>query len=104
MDKRPGVPEMEALLEGFAIAHPDEELVVQCQDLAYPVACDVARRVAGRLKRSISVSLKTYERPDDRGMSPVLEPMTGTRWRLLVAGEPMTEGTVQPYEDGEQPE
>lgn len=89
MDQRPGVPELRALLDGFATAHPDARLVVQAGDLAYPVARDVARLVAGGLGRGITVALV-----NDRG----------TAWRLLVDGEEMTGGTVQPYEDGSQPE
>ena len=104
MDQRPGVPELRALLDGFATAHPDARLVVQAQDLAYAVVRDVAMGSARVLGRAISVSLVTHTRPDDRGMSPVVEPMTGTRWRLLVDGELVTEGTVQPYEDDTQPE
>lgn len=89
MDTRPGVPEMRALLDGFGQAHPDEELVVQAGDLAYPVARETARLVAGGLKRIISVAMI-----GNRGAS----------WRLLVNGEEVTGGTVQPYEDETQPE
>lgn len=86
---RPGVPEMDGLLAEFGGSYPDDDLVVQAGDLAYPVARDVARLVAGRLKRIISVALAK-----DRG----------TAWRLLVNGEEVTGGTVQPYEDETQPE
>lgn len=89
MDQRPGVPEFRALLDGFATAHPDSRLVVQAGDLAYPVARDEVWLLVRGLGRTISVALV-----NDRG----------TAWRLLVDGEEMTGGTVQPYEDDTQPE
>jgi hypothetical protein len=80
---------MDALLAQFGGAYPDDDLVVQAGDLAYPVVRDVAGNAAWRLGRIIAVAMAR-----DRG----------TAWRLLVNGEEVTGGTVQPYEDETQPE
>lgn len=95
----PGAIELRAILAAFVASRGGARVVVQCQDLAFPVVNEVTRSVAAQTRRSVSVELARTIPVDGREM----EPSWGRSWRLLVDGEVVSSGYVQPFGDDAQP-